>query len=207
MRTSTYAIAAAAVAVAAMAGMALSPLLTGEDAFADCRGGQIAGGDIGGPFTLVDARGEEVTEAEVITQPAIVYFGFTSCPDVCPIDMARNAEAVALLEEERGVLATPVFISVDPGRDTPEVVGDYAALFHPRAQGLTGSAEQVEEAARAYRVYYARNGDDPETYLMDHSAFSYLVLPGAGFVDVVNRDEPAESVAARLHCFVEAAAA
>ncbi len=206
MRTSTLAVAAAAVAAAAVAGMALSPLLSGRDAFADCTGGQVAGGDIGGPFTLVNARGEEVTDAEVLTEPSLVYFGFTSCPDICPLDMARNAQAVDLLEA-RGIEATPIFISVDPERDTPEVVGEYAALFHPKAVGLTGSVEQVDAAARAYRVYYAKVGDDPETYTVDHQGITYLVLPQHGFVGFVDHDEPAEAVAETFGCFVEAAQA
>ena len=206
MRTSTIAVAAAAAAVAGVAGMALAPLWSGQDAFARCRGGQVAGGDIGGPFTLVHGRGETVTDEEVITEPSIVYFGFASCPDVCPLDLARNASAVDLLEE-RGTLATPVFVTVDPERDTPEVVGDYAEAFHPRMVGLTGSPEQVDAAAKAYRVYYAKAGEDPETYMMEHSSFSYLVLPEVGFVDFVNRDEPPEAVADRLGCFVEAAEA
>lgn len=205
MRTSTLAGAAAVIALAGVAGMALAPLWSGRDAFADCRGGQVAGGDIGGPFTLVDARGEEVTDAEVLTEPSILYFGFATCPDVCPLDLARNAQAVDILEE-RGIDARPVFITVDPERDTPDVVASYAEAFHPRMVGLTGSPEQVDAAARAYRVYYARQGDDPETYLMDHSSFSYLVLPGHGFVDFVSRDEPPEVVADRLQCFVQAEA-
>lgn len=205
MRTSTLAVAAAAVALAGVAGMALAPLWSGQDAFADCRDGQVAGGYIGGPFTLVDAQGEEVTDAEVMTKPSVLYFGFATCPDVCPLDLARNAQAVDLLEE-RGIEATPVFVTIDPERDTPEVVGAYADAFHPRMVGLTGSPEQVDAAARAYRVYYAKQGDDPETYLMDHSSFSYLVLPEHGFVDFVNRDEPPEVVADRLQCFVDAAA-
>ena len=205
MRTSTLAIGAAAVALAGVAGMALAPLWTGQDAFAGCREGQVAGGDIGGPFTLVDAGGRTVTDRDVLTEPSILYFGFATCPDVCPLDLARNAQAVDILEEQ-GIAATPVFVTVDPERDTPEVVGSYAEAFHPRMVGLTGTPEQVDAAARAYRVYYAKQGDDPETYLMDHSSFSYLVLPEVGFVDFVNRDEPPEAVAERMACFVEAAA-
>lgn len=205
MRTSTLAIGAAAVALAGVAGMALAPLWTGQDAFAGCREGQVAGGDIGGPFTLVDAGGRTVTERDVLTEPSILYFGFATCPDVCPLDLARNAQAVDILEEQ-GIAATPVFVTIDPERDTPEVVGSYAEAFHPRMVGLTGTPEQVDTAARAYRVYYAKQGDDPETYLMDHSSFSYLVLPEVGFVDFVSRDEPPEAVAERMACFVEAAA-
>lgn len=206
MRTSTLALAAAAVALAGVAGMALAPLWTGADAFAACRGGRVAGGDIGGPFTLVNGRGETVTDAEVITEPSVLYFGFATCPDVCPLDLARNAQAVELLAEQ-GIEATPVFISIDPERDTPEVMAEYAGLFHPDMVGLTGTPEQVADAARAYRVYYARQGADAETYMMDHSSFSYLVLPEVGFVDFVNRDDPPEAVAERMACFVEAAGA
>ena len=206
MRTSTIAVAAAAVALAGVAAMALSPMFRAGDAFADCRNGQVAGGDIGGPFTLVNGRGETVTDAEVITQPSIVYFGFATCPDVCPLDLARNGQAVDILED-RGVEATPVFITIDPERDTPEIVASYGEAFHPRMVSLTGTLDQVDAAADAYRVYYAKQGDDPETYLMDHSTYSYIVLPGAGFVDFVSRDETPEAVADRLECFAAAAGA
>ena len=206
MRTSTIAVAAAAVALAGVAAMALSPMFRAGDAFADCRDGQVAGGDIGGPFTLVNGRGETVTDAEVITQPSIVYFGFATCPDVCPLDLARNGQAVDILDE-RGVEATPVFITVDPERDTPEIVASYGEAFHPRMVSLTGTLDQVDAAADAYRVYYAKQGDDPETYLMDHSTYSYIVLPGTGFVDFVNREETPEAVAERVECFATAAGA
>jgi len=205
MRTATIAWAAASAAALGLGVAAVAPMLGGSDAFADCRGGQVAGGDLGGPFTLVDAGGATVTDAEVFTAPSILYFGYTYCPDVCPLDAARNAEATRLLEE-RGILATPVMVSIDPARDTPEVMGRFAANFHERMVGLTGSEAQVADAARAWRVYSARQEGDPLDYLVDHSAFSYLVLPGTGFVDVVSRDEPPEAVADRLACFVEAAA-
>ncbi len=205
MRTTIIAGAAAAVAVIAVAGMALAPFFRGSDAFADCTGGQPTGGAIGGPFTLVDAEGRTVTDADVLATPSLIYFGFTSCPDICPLDMARNGQAADLLEE-RGIEATPVFVSVDPDRDTPEIVGQYARNFHPRAIGLTGSAEQVAEAARAYRVFYDKEETGDDFYQVNHSTYSYIVLPGHGFVDVVDREESAESVADRLQCFVEAAA-
>lgn len=206
MRTSTIAAMAGVLALAGVAGMALAPRLGATDAFAPCRDGQVAGGDIGGPFALVNGRGETVTDQEVFAQPSILYFGFTSCADVCPLDAARNAQAVDILAE-RGIEAAPVFVSVDPERDTPEVVAAYSENFHDRMIGLTGSPEQVDAAARAYRVYYAKQEGDPEYYLVDHSAFSYLVLPEVGFVDFVNRDESPEAVADRMQCFVEAAGA
>ena len=96
-----------------------------DDVFAECRQGQVAGGDIGGPFTLVDTSGKSVSDADVITKPSLVYFGYTFCPDVCPLDMARNVDAVDKLEAQ-GIDVTPVFISIDPERDTPDALADYA---------------------------------------------------------------------------------
>jgi protein SCO1/2 len=138
--------------------------------------------------------------------PSLFYFGYTFCPDVCPLDTVRNAEAVAMLEEQ-GVMVQPVMITVDPERDTPDVMDDFTANVHPRMLGLTGTPEQTDAAARAYRVYYRinREGDDPY-YLVDHSAFSYLVLPEYGFVEFFNRDVTPAEMAETTACFVEAAA-
>lgn len=177
-----------------------------DDIFADCRTSQVAGGTdmIGGPFELVNAKGETVTDKDVITQPSILYFGYTFCPDVCPLDTVRNAEAVDILEQN-GEMVTPVFISIDPERDTPEVVGDFAYNVHERAIGLTGSPEQVKAASRAYRTYYKRQESEDEYYLVDHSTFSYLVLPDHGFVEYFRRDITPEAMAETVQCFLDAA--
>ena len=196
----------AGVAVAALLGGVwyVTAPQGGGDVFAQCRGGQIAGGaeQIGGPFELVNSAGKTVTDADVITEPSLVYFGYTFCPDVCPLDTARNAEAVDVLAE-RGESVTPVFISVDPKRDTPEVVGQFAANLHEKMIGLTGSPEQVKAASQAYRTYYSAhdNGDDPY-YLVDHSTFTYLVLPEQGFVEYFRRELTPEQVAERTSCFL-----
>lgn len=205
MRAGPVALAAAAALAAALAGTWAASRV-GADAFARCRDGQVAGGDLGGPFTLVDGTGRTVTEAEVVDKPTLLYFGYTSCPDVCPLDMMRNADAAAILDT-KGIDARPVFVTVDPARDTPEVVGGFAGHFADDAVGLTGTPEQVAEAQRVWRVY-SRLGEGAETgegYLVDHSAFTYLVLPEVGFVDVARRDEAPEAVAERLGCFVQAA--
>ncbi len=177
-----------------------------SDPFAACRTGAVAGGDIGGPFELVNTAGATVTDTDVITAPSIIYFGYTFCPDVCPLDNARNAQAVDMLEE-RGVMANPVFISIDPERDTPEVMAAYITNFHDRMIGLTGSAEQVAAASQAYRTFYQKREAEPgdQYYMMDHSAYSYLVLPDIGFVDFVGREETPEAVAEKLACFADAA--
>ncbi len=175
-----------------------------EDRFAECRAGAIGGGAIGGPLSLVNGEGTTVTAAEIFTKPTLLYFGYTFCPDVCPMDNARNAEAVDILEE-RGFDVQPAFISIDPARDTPDVVRDFAANLHPKMIGLTGSAEQVKAASLAYKTYYKKQDSQDEFYLMDHSTFSYLVLPKIGFVDFFKRDETAEGMAERTACFLEKA--
>ena len=123
--------------------------------------------------------------------------------DVCPLDTARNAEAADVLRE-CGISVTPVFISIDPKRDTPEVVGDFAANLHEDMIGLTGSEEQVKAASKAYRTYYKRRPGEDDYYLVDHSAFSYLVMPDDGFVEFFRRELSPEDVADRTACFVNA---
>lgn len=197
----TVAVAAVAAFLGASAWYVLSD--RAADPFAQCRQGQVAGGDIGGPFTLVNSKGQTVTDAEVLTKPSLVYFGYTFCPDVCPFDMSRNVEAVDLLEK-RGIDVTPVFISIDPERDTPEALADYEANLHPKLIALTGSAEQVKAASQAYKTFYKRRETGDEFYLLDHSTFTYLILPGVGFVDFFRREITSEQMAESVACFVEA---
>jgi protein SCO1/2 len=207
--TRIYAVSALAL-VAALLGATGYMILSapsGSDQFAECRSSVVSGGagSIGGPFTLENTRGQTVTNMEVITEPSLLYFGYTFCPDICPLDAARNAEAVDILEE-MGITAQPVFISIDPERDTPDVLADFTANMHPRMVGLTGTAEQVKAASTAYRTYYKKeeNGD-PEYYLMDHSTYSYLVLPDHGFVEFYPRDIGADAMAKSVACFAEKA--
>ncbi|MGY6537177.1 MAG: SCO family protein [Pararhodobacter sp.] len=193
------------IVVAGMLGIIGWNLFQGRsaDQFAECRGSAIAGGtaQIGGPFELVNQQGQTVTDADVVTLPSILYFGYTFCPDVCPLDVARNADAVEILEEN-GMIAQPVFISIDPRRDTPEVLAEFASIFHPRMIGLTGSEEQVRAASRAYRTFYQAQPTDDDFYLVDHSTHSYLVLPGHGFVEFFPRSLDALQIAERSACFI-----
>ena len=196
----------AAIAAAAMAGLLGGSALyiflqRGSDAFADCRGGQVGGAEIGGPFTLVDSTGATVTDADVLTEPSLVYFGYTFCPDVCPLDNARNAEAVDILEE-KGFDVTPVFISIDPARDTPEVLAEFTQSLHPRMIGLTGSDDQIKAVAKAYKSYFRKQDAEDEFYLMDHSTFTYLMLPDTGFAGFFTREETADQMAERVACFL-----
>ncbi len=204
--TRIYAFVAAAIVLAAASGVYVATQLTGsDDQFASCRSGAIAGGSnqIGGPFELVNAEGATVTDQDVITEPSLIYFGYTFCPDVCPLDTARNAEVIDVLAE-RGLSATPIFISIDPERDTPEVVGNFAYNLHEKMIGLTGSPEQVAQASKAYKTYYKAHPAEDEYYLVDHSTFSYLVLPETGFAEFFRRDNSAEEIADAMACFIEA---
>lgn len=202
--TKLYALAAAAVAAAFLGAMSWKAFFNRpDDVFADCRQGQIAGGDIGGPFTLVDTKGQTVTDKDVISKPTLVYFGYTFCPDVCPFDMSRNVEAVDKLDA-MGIDVTPVFISIDPERDTPDALADYEFNMHPKLVALTGSADQVKAASQAYKTFYSKRETGDEFYLMDHSTFTYLMLPGEGFVDFFRREITSDQMAESVACFVQA---
>lgn len=190
----------ATVSVLALIGGTFAITQLNTPTLADCSGTAIGGATIGGPFELIDQTGRTVTDADIITEPTLIYFGFTFCPDVCPLDLARNAAAVDILAE-RGIDVTPVFITIDPARDTPDVVGDYAANFHPDMIGLTGSDAQIAAASKAYKTFYAKADDDPEYYLMQHSTFSYLTLPDVGFVEFFRQVDSPEKVADTVACF------
>lgn len=209
MAVSTRSYAVAAVSVVAI-GLVVTYALTtggGSDRFADCRTTQISGGAgaIGGPFTLTDEDGRRVTDRDVLTRPSLVYFGYTYCPDVCPADNARNAEAIDALEE-MGHEVTPVFISVDPRRDTPELLKQWTDFMHPRMIGLTGTPEEIAAVAKAYKTFYKVPGEPADDYyLVDHMTYTYLMLPEAGFVEFFARDLAPDDLAARAACFIEAA--
>lgn len=206
-RMKLYAILAVVFVLTAVAGVYVYIATTpqSDDQFSDCRTSAIAGGSgqIGGPFTLVDENGATVTDEDVLDVPSLIYFGYTYCPDVCPLDSARNAEAVALLDE-RGYDIQPIFISIDPERDTPQLLKEFTDYLHPDMLGLTGTQEQVKAASQAYRTYFKKQDGDPEYYLMDHSTFTYLTLPGHGFVEFFRRELPAEMLADQMACFVDA---
>lgn len=196
-------IAVAALMTAGLGAGAWFVFGQGDD-LATCReGGSVIGASIGGPFTLTRADGARVTDADVFDRPTLLYFGYTHCPDFCPADAANMAAAADILSD-RGIEAGMVFITIDPDRDTPEVVGRFAEVMHPEMIGLTGSQQDIDAAARAWRVYHQKSGDDPEFYLMDHSTFTYLVFPERGFVDFFRHGTPPEQIADRTACYARA---
>ena len=176
------------------------------DELAACRaqGGGTVGADIGGDFALTAADdGRRVTPETLIDKPTLIYFGYTFCPDFCPLDGVNMAEAKRLLAD-RGVAVNVVFVTIDPARDDAERLDAYTDNLHPEMIGLTGTESEIAEAARAYRVYYARADDDPEFYLMDHSTFTYLMAPEVGFLDFFRHGTPPEDIADRVACYIEA---
>lgn len=154
-------------------------------------------GSVGGPIALVDQAGKPVTEKDFAGKDALVFFGFTNCPDVCPTELSTMAAALDTLgPKAEGVV--PVFVTVDPERDTPEVVGLYAQAFHPRMVGLTGSAEQIAQAAKAFRVYYKKAPQKDGAYSMDHSAFVYMMGPDWQVLDILPPQMSPQDMAQRI---------
>jgi protein SCO1/2 len=137
---------------------------------------------IGGAFELVNGDGETVTEQDFKGKWMLVYFGYTFCPDVCPTSLGTIAAALDSLDPETVGQITPVFITVDPERDTPDVVGQYVSHFHPAMVGLTGSQEQIDAAVQVYRAYSKKAPQEEGPYLMDHSSVTYLMNPEGEFV-------------------------
>lgn len=155
---------------------------------------------VGGPFTLVDPSGAGVADSAFAGRHMLIYFGYTLCPDVCPLALQKMSMALDILEGDGIDLAPlqPIFISIDPGRDTPAIMGEYVRAFHPALIGLTGSEEAIAAVAKAYRVHYVRAGDDPEDHMIDHSAVIYLMGPDGRYVDHFNSLASPDDIAARL---------
>jgi cytochrome oxidase Cu insertion factor (SCO1/SenC/PrrC family) len=154
---------------------------------------------IGGPFTLTDQHGAEITEQDFAGRYMLIYFGYTFCPDFCPLSLSTMTRALELVPGEVAEQVVPIFISVDPTRDTVEHLAEYAPLFHPRLVALTGTEEQVEAATSAYRVYFKPVESEHATdYLVDHSTFIYLMGPDGEYVTHFGHTASAEEMAERL---------
>ena len=137
---------------------------------------------VGGPFTLVDQTGKSITDKDFRGKYMLIFFGYTYCPDVCPTELQVMMAALGTLGP-RAAEVQPIFITIDPDRDTPEVMQSYVENFGPSLVGLTGTAEQIAQVAKAYRVYYAKSGNTKtQDYLMDHSSIIYLMGPDGHFV-------------------------
>ncbi|XP_054784648.1 protein SCO1 homolog 1, mitochondrial [Prosopis cineraria] len=149
---------------------------------------------IGGPFNLINHDGRRVTEKNFLGNWTLIYFGFTHCPDICPDELIKLAAAVDKIKEKSGLEIVPIFISVDPERDTVEQVREYVKEFHPRLIGLTGSSEEIRNVARAYRVYYMKTAEEDSDYLVDHSIVMYLMGPDMQFVKFFGKNNDVDSL-------------
>lgn len=162
---------------------------------------------IGGPFTLIDHHGNTVSEADFHGKAMLIYFGFTYCPDVCPMSLQLMGAALDQLPDDQAGEFQPILISVDPERDTPDQLASYVSSpsFPEGLIGLTGSPEQVREAANAYRVYYSKAQTDSSVaeYLIDHSSFIYLMDREGRFADIFPDNLAPAQIAERLQHFLE----
>lgn len=157
---------------------------------------------IGGPFVLTDQTGQQRSEADLEGHYALIYFGYTYCPDICPTSLSTMTQGIDLLEErapEKAAAVLPVFVTVDPERDTVEALAGYAEHFHPRFLALTGTPEQVAGAAKAYRIFYQKVEEPSASdYLMDHSSIIYLMGPDGGYLTHFTHASTAEDIAKAL---------
>ncbi|SHN50689.1 protein SCO1/2 [Erythrobacter sanguineus] len=182
--------------------LAAALALAGCDAATPAAEPPLAGAAIGGDFALINSAGETVRWDDFAGRYRVVYFGYAFCPDICPTDMQRVAQGLKVLaasDPGKAAKITPIFITIDPERDTPAVVGEFAAAFSDDIIGLTGTPEQIAAAAKAFAVYYAK-GEAVEggDYLVDHSNVVFLFGPAGEPLATLPVDQGADAVAAEL---------
>lgn len=155
-------------------------------------------GLFGGPFELLDHTGRTRRDTDFRGRHMLIYFGYTFCPDICPTDLSIMTQALMQLPEPAQAQIQPLFVTVDPGRDRPELLAEYVANFHPRLIGLTGSEAQVAAISKSYRVHRRKvlpSGDDPEDYLVSHSSLMFLMGPDGGFLTMYPHDSDPDFIA------------
>lgn len=167
----------------------------------------LAGARIGAPFTLTDQDGRRVSDTAFAGKWRIVYFGYTFCPDVCPTGLQMLSAGLRAFEKAdpaRGAKVVPIFISVDPARDTPAALKPFVAAFHPRLVGLTGSEAEIAAVTKAYGIYSAKGEKQPGGgYLVDHSSQAYLMDPDGKPIALLSEHGPPDKIAAELAQWVK----
>ena len=157
----------------------------------------LEGARIGGSFALTDQNAKPFTDAALAGKYRIMYFGYTFCPDVCPVDVQNIGAAMKLLEASDPALAArivPVFVTVDPARDTPPVLKQFVSAFHPRMIGLTGSDAEIARVAKEYGVYFKRGAGTADGYMMDHSRQAYLMSPEGKPLALLPQEGPPQGI-------------
>ena len=171
--------------------------------FSDCYRNKVIANNnnIGGSFELKNHLNEIVTDKEVLKQTSLIYFGYSFCPDICPYDLSRNSDVVDILKKD-GYEITPIFVSIDPKRDTTDRLKEYVEFFHPKMIGLTGTKNQLSDIEKKYKVY-KNIPDEKEGYLVNHSTFSYLVHHEKGFLEYYSRNNTSEEISNSISCFLK----
>ncbi|NQV45190.1 MAG: SCO family protein [Rhodospirillales bacterium] len=165
--------------------------------------GEVTQIKIGGPFELTNQFGETARDSDFHGQYMLIFFGYTYCPDVCPTTLTTISTALDSLGDAASGIA-PIFVSVDPDRDTPEYLKDYLTHFHPAIQGLTGTKDQIKQITKSYGVYYAKVQEDGGTnentddYLMDHTAITFLMDPDGQYVAHFSHTAGADAMAEKI---------
>lgn len=188
-------------ALAALLLLAAPPLLSGCGPARETP--PLADAKIGGPFTLTDQDGRKVSDSDFAGKYRLIYFGYTFCPDVCPVDVQTLMKGYRKIEASNPALAAkiqPIFITVDPVRDTPPVLKQFVRAFHPRLIGLTGSEAEIAAVAKEFAIYYKKQQGSPGTpgYLVDHSRQAMLFDPQGKPLALVAQDKDADTVAADI---------
>ena len=186
----------------------LIPMMIASAALSGCNNDAVkqppplAGARMGGPFTLTNQDGKQVSEQDFAGKYRLIYFGYSFCPDVCPVDVQKLMQGYAVLEKADPVTAAkiqPIFITVDPARDTVPVVKQFVNAFHPRLVGLTGSEAQIAEVAKRYAaVYQKAEGGSKDAYLVDHSRTAVLYAPDGSPVALIPQDGSPAAIADEL---------
>ena len=154
---------------------------------------------IGGIFTLTNMTGDTVTEKDLLGKYSLIYFGFTNCPDICPTSLQNIALAMEALPKPQQDQIQPIFITLDPERDKPRHLKEYVTYFHPRFWGLSGTKQQIKQAAKAYRIYYKIAEHEPgQDYSVDHSGYLYLMGPDGQFMTHFNHDSSDTEIIKKL---------
>lgn len=187
--------------MAGVAGFAVAALCV-VLAFTTRQSGQASGvASIGGPFALVDDAGAPVTDRTLAGKPYAMYFGYTYCPDVCPTTLLDLSRWIKMLGPDADKL-NYVFVTIDPERDTPQLMHTYLSSFDRHIRGFTGTREAIGTIAKKYRVYYKKIPADDDSYVMDHSSITYLMGPDGKFVSVIAYQEDDASALAKLRNLV-----
>ena len=167
-----------------------------------CGSAAAGSASIGGELPPVDHTGRR-RNGPVSDSPLLVYFGYTYCPDICPMDVLRMSRAAYALDDA-GIEVTPVFVTIDPNRDQPELLAEFVEALHPRMIALTGSEDEIAEAAEDWRIYYRRGEGEDEFYLMDHSTITYLADNDGQYLAHFTREASVQHMVDSVACLKDA---